>query len=835
MKVPLNWIREYTDIDLTDEELISRVREQIGEVEEVINLADSYEGVVTAHVVAKRAHPNADKLAIYMLDTGADEHVQVVTGDTTVEEGDMVVNFTPGSKLANNPYPDKSDGIIKATNLRGEMSHGMMASEKELDISNNHEGIMRLPSDAPIGVPFAEYFELDDTILDIENKALTNRPDCFGLIGIAREIAGIQGKQFDTPDILEIDEKREVESDNSLRIEVINDGGDLCPRYMAVSIKGVEIKDSPIWLKSKLLRAGIKPISNVVDITNYIMTLLGQPLHAFDYDKVLEKDSAADDGVVITVRTATSGESLEALDGKRHEFDDTNLLICDSSNPIAIGGVIGGQDTAISESTENIIIEAANFSMYNIRRTSMKLGLFTDAVTRYSKGQDPQQCDIAIHRAMELMQALGGGSIASEVVDVYHNPVQPTQITVDLDRLRSHTGLPDISDEQIIQILDNVELYSTQNENQLIVDIPTYRRDLNIREDIHEEVSRLYGYSNIDITLPKREIHPVPLSSELSLDRKVRRALSAAGLNEVLSYNFTDGRYIESLGLSIEDSYKLINPLSPELQYMRASLTPSLLAFAQKNIKQGSSEVYLYEINKSHNKNLLQEEDNLPREQKTLCMISAIEQNHFDKDYSGSIYYVQKNISVRLMRSLGVDGAAVEYTQIEDEELPEWLKYSISMYERDQSALIRIDNKVAGVIGVLTARAKRAVKAEAQIAAVELDLVALQDGIATGSSYSEPSTYPSVNLDLNFTTPAEVSYSQLLLLIKKQLDSSLLIYSISPVDIYQSDEMKSSGERNITLSLKLQHKDQTLEGEQVNEIVAAIGDICEESLGVSLN
>src|SRR5680860_1612833 len=376
MKVSLNLIKQLTRVKLGNDELLSRINSRLAEVENLENLADKYQGILVAEIKEAKEHPDADKLGIYQIYNGK-KTIQVVAGDKTLKVGDKVAHIAPGLTVPAT-FDDAEPFVMKKIQLRGKDSNGMLGSAKELAFGDDHDKVLVLDTSVPAGTTLIEAYDLDYQIIDIENKTLTNRPDCFGLIGFAREVAGIQDLQFTSPSWF-LETTKIPKSNNSLKLNVKNEVPKDCPTYLATAVSKVEIKQSPVHLMTYLSRLGVRPINNIVDMTNYYMIMTGQPLHAFDYDKLASGN--------ITVRYPKKGEKLTLLDGKEIEIHAHAVTICDDKGPIALGGVMGGANSEISNDTKNIVIECANFDMYSIRTTSMKHGIFSDAATRYMRGQ----------------------------------------------------------------------------------------------------------------------------------------------------------------------------------------------------------------------------------------------------------------------------------------------------------------------------------------------------------------------------------------------------------------------------------------------------------------
>lgn len=829
MKISLNWIKEYVKTEINGEDLVVMLKSHLAEVESYEDLGEKYKGIIVAEITQKENHPDADKLGVYQIKIGEEKEIQVVAGDKSLEIGDKVAYFTPGSKVPYNAHPDKFDGIIKATKLRGVESNGMLASAKELDISNNHEQVLRLESNAQVGQMFADYLKLNDYIIDVENKALTVRPDTFGIIGMAREISGILKTPFKSPEIYSKTINDIEVEDESLPITVNNKVEALCPRYMAVSMKDIAIKESPLWLQSKLSKIGVRPINNIVDITNYLMILTGQPLHAFDYDKVKKKDMHAKNEVIITVRTADEREKITTLDGKTIELNTNSVVICDTQNPIAIGGIMGGLDTEIDENTKNIIIESANFDLYNIRKSTMALGIFTDAATRFSKGQDPNLCEPVIVEAVKMVKELAEGKVSSHIQDIHQELPTTRLLTFSVSRLNRHTGLS-LTKDEMLSILKNIEIIAEKQDDDLVtLRIPSFRQDLKIPEDIHEEVSRLNGYSKIPLSLPQRSIKPVDNNSALTLNKRIRVSLKNVGANELLTYNFVGAKLYEKAEIRLDNAYHLINALSPDLEYMRPSLIPSLLEKATINIQNGYKEFAIYEINKAHNRLDIDTVENLPIEHIMLTMVHTSEGDQ----YAGSPYYQIKFLIQSLLKDLKIKDIKYEgLSNIEEEKLPNWIKLDVSSFDINRTAVLIIEDTIIGIVGETKSSVKKSFKLPEYTSMAEINLDNLLPYINMDKSYTEYSKYPKIQQDFCFIVSKNIGYESLFETVSKSLTSDELNIKIMPVDIYQQKE--NPDQKQITLRVILQDKEKTLKEKDIEYWRKKIEKAAESQLGAKL-
>jgi phenylalanyl-tRNA synthetase beta chain len=806
MKLPLNTIQKYTPLPKEIETTIEILSNRVGEVEDYHDLKEKYNNVIVAEIKEKKEHSNADKLAIYMISIGTKKDIQVIAGDKTLKIGDKVAYIKPGGIVPSTYDIDPFE--IKSVKMRGEISNGMMCSEKELDIGPNHKKVLRLPIDAPVGEHFAKYYQLNDTVVEIENKALTNRGDLFGILGLSRELSGAQGIKFTSPNwykepqiILEPDEV-------CLNFDIDNQAEALCPRYCAIAMSNIKVKESPIWLKSILLKSGIKPINIVVDITNYLMVVTGQPLHAFDFDKVVSTDTEQADMGHIVIRTAKAEETIHTLDGKVYELNDRNLVIANSAHPIAIAGAIGGIDTEIDENTTNIIIESANFDRYNLRRTSMELGIVTEASTRFTRSQSPELCKTIIARAVELLTELTDGKLASTLVDSYPNPEKPILITLNSEKLREKLGI-NITNEEIIEILENIEYSVIKMEDEYItVQVPSFRQDIEIEEDVYEDVIRIYGYNKIKPILPSKKVKATSKSKLLELKSKVRDILSNSGSNELLSYSFTNIDLLKSVNQDVDSCFRIKNPLSKDLELMRPSILISLLEKAKLNTQQGIEIFSIFEMGISHQVDIL-DERKLPLEEWKLALLFT----DSTSQVGGNPYYEAKRYLERILSKLKIRN--VEYSLLSDidfESLPKWIKILANSFEPNSSAIVSIkigDSKIVlGIVGEISIEVKQNLSLNDFTSAFEINLETITLLQTTNLRPIKDSKYPYITQDICFITPDKVTYTELYQKVKDVVINKTLRSEIKCIDIYKEEDSDS---RNITLRISISNVEKTLQ------------------------
>lgn len=799
MKVSVNWLKEFVDIDLSNKELVEKIGSQLGEVEETIDLAKKYEGIVIARVIECRKHPNADKLSLCKIDNGKGS-VQVVCGAPNVREGQLVAWIPPG-KIIPATF-DKDPFILEAREIRGEHSKGMLASGHELDINDDHSGIVALDKGKP-GDDFTKTYGLDDFIIDIENKMFTHRPDCFGLLGVAREVAGIQGDRFKSPDWYISSRQSPASSpkSNDLPLEIKNELPELVPRFMGQVIENVEIKPSPLEIQIKLKKAGIKPINNIVDITNYAMYLTGQPLHAYDYDKVSAKSSKT---AVITIRHPKKGEKLELLGGKVIEPHSKAIMIATDKESIGIGGVIGGADTEVDARTKNIILECANFDLYSIRRTSMIHGLFTDAVTRFSKGQSPLQNAQIFSFAVDMISNQSGGKPTGDVRDLSKKLPQPKALQIDNEFVNSRLGLK-LTAEKIVDILRNVEFKAEITRGSvLILEPPFWRTDIEIKEDVVEEIGRLYGYDNLPLKLPKITASPAVVEEELQIKQWIRSRLSSLGGNEVLTYGFVHKDLLTDAGQDEKLAFKIKNALSPQLQYYRLSLMPSLIEKVHSNKKAGFDNFALFEIGKVHGKSEVGD-DGIPKE---LGRVAGV----LTGDYFEAVYFLKQLYP----NSSEIIFEPPDKTILASHKMASAMLAPFSM---KRSAVAFADGKPLGIVGEFKPEIYKKFKLPGRCAGFELFLSSVaKSSQARVSDYQPMSKYPSIDQDISLRTDLSLSYREIDFALKESLDKNSpddVSAEIRCIDIFAKDNKTKNTAFRITAE---SHK-RTLTAEVMNSLL----------------
>ena len=812
MRVSLNTVKQYTNVNLTVDELVAKINTQLGGVEEVINLGERYEGATIVRVVKCIKHPDADKLSVCEIDAGTGENIQVVCGAPNVH-ADMLAVWLPPNSTVPASFDEAEPFVLGARQLRGVMSHGMLAAGDELAINSDHDGIVEITDyDLPpaidsqdlIGKSFAEVFGLDDTLIDIENKMFTHRPDLFGQLGVAREIAGISHKSFESPSWY-VEQPNFIEA-SGLAFEAFNNAPDLVPRFMAVAIQDVEVKPSPLWLQIELMRLGAKSINNIVDVTNYIMLLSAQPVHAYDYDKLR--------GGQLGVRLAKSGETVRLLNDKVCQLDETDIVIVDGEGPVGLAGIMGGDDSQVSSATKNIVLEVANFDMYAVRRSSMRHGLFTDALTRFNKGQSPLQNPHILQVLMSSIFDVASGKQASLVLDFNNSELQPT-VAVSADFINQRLGVS-LEESDIKRLLSNVEIAVDDNLN---VTPPFWRTDIDLPEDVVEEVGRLYGFDKLPRELPKRSIKPAAKNRLREIKWLCRELLSRAGANEVLTYSFVHENTLLAAGQNPENSYKITNSLSPDLQYYRQTLTPSLLQNIHANVRAGHKKFALFEIGKTHQKSFGLTEESVPVEASDLAFVVASKRSE-----AGAAFYKARRYLDFLAEALGVQVLVRPILTATAATEPFENKRSGEVVEV-------ASGRVIGVIGEYKAAVSTKLKLPEYIAGFELKLDLLEEFFDKNtSSYRPLSRYPSIERDVCFQVESSIAYQQLVEAVMQTEFVDTYNMTLAPVDIYQTDDAK----KNITLRLKFTSQQRTLKAEEVNSAVSSIESIVNQATGARL-
>ncbi|MFI5212812.1 MAG: phenylalanine--tRNA ligase subunit beta, partial [Candidatus Saccharimonadales bacterium] len=768
-----------------------------------------------ARVVTCEKLENSDHLNVTKLDDGGaaldverDEngYVQVVCGAPNVHAG-MLVAWLPPQTVVPETFDDAEPFVLGARKLRGVMSNGMIASARELALFDEHDGILEIDKDCAPGSKFAEVYELDDYLLDIENKSLTHRPDTFGIIGFAREVAAIQGKAFQTPDWLKTIAPVFDQLTNDMTLPTVTiDDPTLSERFQVIVLSGADgSKSSPLWVQTYLARVGMRPISAAVDATNYLMMLTGQPLGIYDYDKVL-----AVGGADIHVRGGREHETLNLLDGRTIELAAEDIVIAAGETAIGLAGAMGGASTEVDEHTKNIMIECATFNLYRLRSTQMRHGIFSEAITRFTKGQPAELTAPVLYDAVRLLQEWGGARPMTTAIEAYpgKRTIEPILLTV--VSINDTLGTK-FSAEDAVDTMQNVEFEVARNdEHTLAFTAPYWRSDIHIPEDIIEEIGRLNGFDSIEPQLPQRDFTAVRPNDFDTLRTRIRKALVRAGANEVLTYSFVHGDMLQKAGQNVEDSYRITNSISPDLQYYRQALTPSLLNLVHPNVKQGFDSFAVFELNKVHPKQHGMTDENVPVEVDMVAL--TLTNKKTDKN---SPYYRAKQMLEYLGATLGLD---LMFSPIDSD--PHYPMTAAFEYRRSARVTDRKTDTLIGIVGEYKKSVSRSFKLPTATAGFEVTTASLAEAVAQlTSTYSPLSRYPGTERDICFQVPETVTYGEIVGIAANVLREVNLETVITPVDIYQA---AASSTKNVTIRIKLTADDRTLISDEVTRIIEQV-------------
>lgn len=827
MIISVNWLKKFTEIDLPIEELATLIGARLVEIEEVIDLHEKYRDVIVAKVVSAAPMLDSEHLNLCKIDDGGvrenverDENglIQIVCGAPNILDAKLVAWLPPGAVIPET-YGTNEPFILGARKLRGHMSNGMIASMRELGLGDEHDGILEIDLDAKPGDSFAKLYELDDYLLDIENKSLTHRPDCFGLIGLAREIAAIQGKEFKSPTWYTALEPVLNKTADLLAPTVKIADPKICARYEAIILKGVDgTRKSPVLIQSYLARSGMRPISAAVDITNYLMLVTGQPLHAFDYDKLAKISPKLE----INVQNARNGEKMTLLDKRKIELSDNDILICAGEKPVALAGAMGGAETEIDSSTKNIVLESATFDLYALRNTQMRHGIFSEAITRFTKGQPAELTAPVLASAVRMLCDQTDAEIASEIVNTYPNPRGLRKFAIPTAKFNEVLGAK-YDAETICKILQNIEFTNVSCEDDIVdAAAPWWRTDINIDEDIIEEIGRINGFDNIEPTLPARDFTAVSPAKFDDFRNDVRARLARAGANEVLSYSFIHGDVIKKSGQNPNDAFRITNAISPDLQHYRLSIVPNLLEKVNMNIRAKFDEFALFEMGKVHRKDVMDDDENdVPAESSQIGFVIA------KKIGDDTAYYAAKKM--------------LEFTFYADEltfhELNENddLRDMVAPFEPKRSAIVKIGEQNIGVVGEFKSSVRKVFKLPEYAAGFEINLdAAYAHASKMSTNYAPLSRYPGTEKDICFRVARDLQFAQVIDAANEAMANSIsemsqkFEWSFVPIDIYRPE---NSTTKNVTIRVKLNNHQQTLTSDDANEIVTRIVHGVTKSLG----
>ncbi|MPZ24691.1 MAG: phenylalanine--tRNA ligase subunit beta, partial [Dehalococcoidia bacterium] len=748
MRIPLSWLKEYVDTSMTPGELAHRLT--MAGLETEVSADHDWDGVRVGVVTRVDAHPNADRLRLATVETGEGERT-VVCGAPNVAPGQKVAYAGIGAHLidAHNGEPL----VLKPAKIRGVESAGMVCSERELGLSDEHEGILVLPGDAPVGAPLSSYL---DTVA-LETTPTPNRPDWFSVIGTALEVAAIEGKRVSWPD----DSYEASGEEASALAGVSIEDPDLCARYIATVVRGITVGPSPKWFQERLGAAGMRPINNVVDVTNYVMLELGQPLHAFDYDRL--------HGHQIVARRARPGEAIVTLDGVRRDLEPNTLVIADADRPLVIAGIFGGEDAEVGAGTVNVLIEAASFDQVSVRRSAARYGLKTEAAIRFERGLSAAMPLSGARRATQLLVEVCGGTAAHGVIDVYPGEKPATSLRVERSRLSAILGV-EISPQQTTQILESLGFEVSGDANEVSLAPPHWRVDVSIAEDIAEELARIIGYDE----LPTR-----PLSGSLPEYRpnesrdfreRLRLGLAAAGLQEVITYSLTTleelQRVLPAGELEAHPPLRVLNPLSSQHELARTTLRASLLRTLSHNLRQVDGPVSIFEIAKTY----LPRPDDLPEEREVAVgVVAGRTLDRWGREAEPIDFYSAKGMLEHTFAGLHVEAV---WSQGRDHAL---------VPGRTAEILGAKSSERVGVLGQVTPEVATSFDINGDVFLFELDVESVRRA-APLLTFARPVVrYPAVKRDLALLVDQGVESGA----IQAIIEQNKLVVSAAPFDLYQ--------------------------------------------------
>ncbi len=785
MKISYNWLKQFIHTEKTPQELsliLTNIGLEVESLETVQPVAGGLEGLVIGHVLSCVQHPNADRLRVTTVDVGAEESLQIVCGAPNVAEGQKVVVATVGTTV----YPNEGEPFkINKSKIRGEVSEGMICAEDEIGLGVSHDGIMVLPEDTAVGTTAKAYFNLEDDYL-FEIGLTPNRADAASHLGVARDLAAYFRTGLNMPDTSNFSP-----ANDKLNISVELEDAEACPRYSSVSISGVTVKASPDWLQDKLKVIGIRPINNIVDITNYVLHDLGQPLHAFDADQIK--------GGKVIVKKCSEGTPFVTLDGIERKLGADDLMICNAEEPMCIAGVFGGIQSGVSEHTTNVFLESAYFNSVSVRKTSKRHGLKTDASFRFERGTDPEITVVALKRAALLIQELAGGVISSAVSDIYPAPVQPFDVSVSYQNINKLIGanIPDAEIKSIITAL-GISVIAETAEG-LDLKVPSFKVDVTRECDITEEVLRIYGYNNIEI--------PSKVNASLSYGNKPDREqtqhviadmLTANGFLEIWCNSLTKGAYSKNP----EEAVQILNPLSSDLNVMRQELLMPALESVAYNQNRKNPDIKFYEFGKTYH---LIEGKYVERPRLLILLSGANQTEQWNQKPIQVSFYNLKAAVDAVIGRLGVANYQTE--EIKDENFAYGLKY------------FRGDKTIVS-FGAVTVSDKKKADVDKDVYYADFDWALLLDIVRKNKVINkEVSKYPLVRRDLSMLVDTTVTFEQLKSIAFKT--EKKLIKNVQVFDVYVGDKLPE-GKKSYALNFTLQDEEQTLTDKQIDSVMQKI-------------
>ncbi len=803
MNTPLSWIKAYVpDLDVTEAQYMDAMTMSGTKVEGYEKYDADLDKIIVGRIQKIEKHPDADKLVVCQVEI--DENgttTQIVTGAPNVKEGQKVPVVLDGGKVAGGHDGSKTPGGIKIKKgkLRGVESNGMMCSIEELGSTREfypdaaEDGIYILSDnddykDAPVGSDAIELLGLHDA--NFEYEITSNRVDCFGVIGIAREVAATFDKKFIPPEVASSDEGSVQGETASDLIEVDIQAPDLCSRYIGRVVKNIRLKDSPEWMKRRLAAAGIRPINNIVDITNYVMEEFGQPMHAFDYDTI--------EGHKIVVRRAQDGEKFVTLDGQERELDHDTLMICDAEKSVAIGGIMGGENSMITDDVKTMLFEAACFNGTNIRRSGKKLGMRTDAQAKFEKGLDPNTALEAINRACALIEELDAGDVVPGVVDNYPVKRNPIEVPYDVEKINALIGF-DLTEDQMCEYWEKVELIP--DRNRAVVHVPTWRQDILCLADLAEEVARFYGYDKIPTTLPKGETTMGGISPIRIAINSMRNTLAKYGFSESMTFSFESPKVFDKLLIPEDDDLRKVieiaNPLGVDYSVMRTTPLNGMLTSLSTNYNNRNKDVRLYEVAKVYLPKSLPLEE-LPDERQMLTLGM----------YGEGDFYDLKGC-IEELYTRGIKGL-VSYTPH-----PEAYPY----LHPGRHAEISVNKNVIGYLGQVHPEVCDNYDIKTAVYVAVIDLRKLADCIRDDIKYKALARFPAVVRDISLVMKKTVLAGQIEEIIRK--NGGKILEDFHLFDIYEGENV-ADDEKSLAYSITFRAGDRTLEDKDVTEVMDKI-------------
>ena len=785
MLISLNWLKQYIDLDGIEINEMENSLTMIGQEVEKIEIAGSnLENVVTAKIIEKEMHPDSDHLTVCKVDNGK-EILQIVCGASNHKAGDKVVLAQIGAKLS-------EDFVIKKGKIRGKESCGMLCSEVELGIGSDKDGIIILPEDAPIGVPFKDYLGINDTVFELE--ITPNRPDCLSHIGIARELSAYYGKELKYP---ETEIKSEISEKTSDNVKVSIEDSNLSRRYVTRILKNVTVKESPKWLKERIEAVGLRSINNIVDVSNFILMEMNHPNHVFDLDKI--------EGNEIKVKSAVKGDKLVTLDEQERELEDGDIVICDSKKILALGGVMGGLDSEVTDNTKNILLEVAHFNPQNVRKTSRRLTLSSDSSYRFERGIDVEDSIKVINRLANLIQEVAGGEILNGYVDVYPVPHENKVAELNFERLNRFVGKV-IPREKVIEILRNLEIDVKDNGETLTLTAPSYRGDLELEQDYFEEVIRMYGFDNIENILPRVDINKNSTLDTTKLTDRVKTICASVGLKEVINYSFIPKDALQKLkftGVSEDKLIDISNPITEDFVTMRPTLLYSLIKNAKDNMNRNVSNIRFFEVSRTFEK-----AEELAKEDIKVGIILAGENDktlwnpkpvHYD-------FYDLKGIVEEIFSKLKFQSFSIKRS-VQTEFHP------------GRSADVFVGKEYIGSFGEIHPDVLENFGLNKKTVLVaEFNIELIKKYINKPFVYQGIVKYPAVPRDLALVMNENILVGDVLKTIEK-IDKK--VEKVELFDIYQGIGVEP-GKKSVAISILLRDDSKTLEEKEINDIIDKI-------------